>query len=201
MNILPVILTRALVGFLILSPLLAAAPVLFADDQQSRGDIMTDAMRKMMEAMKMINPGPGGSAPTGPASTANPFGAPAWMPGGGGDGAPWGPPPPQDPAGARERGGNLMERSYPGASPLAGVWEGRNGELVIVQGRRFRIYPGAVEYVDGYVLARDGRMAMYLAGEEEARPFEYSESEGRLVLRDTAGQVYHYRRLRLDAAP
>jgi hypothetical protein len=96
-------------------------------------------------------------------------------------------------------GGDLMDRLSPGASPLDGVWEGRNGELVIVQGQRFRIYPGAVEYVDGFVHAQGGRMAMYLAGEEEARPFEYAESDGRLVLRDASGQVYTYRRLRLDA--
>jgi len=154
-------------------------------------------MVKMMDAMGMFKPSAGSSFPSSPMSMANPFGAPGWGPGGG-FGMPWGSPF-QDPSRSMGWGEDMMKGFYPGASPLEGVWEGRSGELVIVQGNRFRIYSGSSGYVDGYVHVQDGRLAMYTPGESEARPFEYAESEGRLILRDAAGEVYLYRRLRLDA--
>jgi hypothetical protein len=184
--------------FFLLAPLLLAAPALPAQGQSGTREVMADAMVKMMDAMGMFKPPSGGSMPSNPMSMGSPFGGPGgWMPGGG-PGMPWGSPPFGDPSRVMGWGEDMMQGFSPGASPLEGVWEGRSGELVIVQGNRFRIYSGTSGYVDGYVHAQDGRLAMYTPGEEEARPFEYAESGGRLVLRDAAGEVYMYRRLRLD---
>ena len=85
------------------------------------------------------------------------------------------------------------------ANRLDGVWEGRNGELLIVQGSRFRIYPGSAGYVDGYIQLRGDRLALYSPSDESARPFEFAESEGRLALRDAQGQLCLYRRLWLES--
>lgn len=87
---------------------------------------------------------------------------------------------------------------------LQGIWEGRNGELLIVQGNRFRLYPGNAGYLDGYMQLSGDRLALYNPQDAHTQPFEYAESDGRLVLRDGAGQIYLYRRLQLDrdaAAP
>jgi len=179
----------------LLLALALALPSPFASSQGGMGtrEAMANAMVKMMDAMGMFKPSPGSS----PLSMSSPFGGPGWMPGGGGFGSPWSSPF-QDPSRAMGWGEDMMQGFYPGASPLEGVWEGRNGELVIVQGNRFRIYSGTAGYVDGYVQVQDGRLAMYTPGDEQARPFEYAESQGRLILRDGGGEVYLYRRLRLD---
>jgi hypothetical protein len=127
--------------------------------------------------------------------------------------SPWNMPM-QDPTGAMEKGGEMMKQysdamqmpegmgskmlPWPSGSRLEGVWEGRNGELLIVQGNRFRIYPGSAGYVDGYLQLSGDRLALYNPEDANIRPFEYAESEGRLVLRDPAGSLLLYRRLWLD---
>jgi len=177
--------------------------------QAGTRETMADAMARMMEAMGLFEPSGVGSMPMG-----LPFGAYGWTPGLGGmpGTSPWGMPM-QDPSGTFGKGSEMMKRfsrgmTMPGgsgmlpwmAAPLDGFWEGRNGELLIVQGNRFRIYPGNAGYVDGYLKLSGDRLAMYSPTDESARPFEYAESEGRLVLRDGAGQLYLYRRLWLDDA-
>ena len=82
-------------------------------------------------------------------------------------------------------------------SRLEGVWEGRNGELLIVQGNRFRIYSPAVQRVDGLMQVKGDRLALYNPLDQHAQGFEFAESRGRLIMRDLAGQVYLYRRLQL----
>jgi hypothetical protein len=81
---------------------------------------------------------------------------------------------------------------------LEGVWEGREGGLLIVQGHRFRLYSPHGGFVDGLIQQRDDRIALYDQGSETARPYEFAEQQGRLVLRDADGRVYLYRRLWLD---
>ena len=151
------------------------------------------------------------------------MGAGAWNPAMSGLGmpgaTPWGMMS-QDPTAAAEQGGQMMDQMqqlyqgmgmpgqmgegmmpWAGGSRLEGVWEGRNGELLIVQGNRFRIYPGSAGYVDGYLQLSGDRLAMYNPEDADARPFEYAEHQGRLVLRDGTGQLYLYRRLWIDEQP
>ncbi len=169
-------------------------------------EAMAEAMARMMETMGLLDPSP---------MTSMPSGASGWLPGLGGYGmpgaAPWGLPF-QGAAGTMGKGGEMLEQlSKPmaggtggtgpfrwGGAPLEGIWEGRNGELLIVQGNRFRIYPGNAGYLDGYLQISGGRLAMYNPSDDSARPFEYAESEGRLVLRDASGQLLLYRRLWLN---
>ena len=176
---------------------------------------MADAMARMMEAMGFLNP---------PASPGLPMTTPlaplSGMPGGlsipgmtGMPGAsPW-PSPSGDPSGLMGKGGEVMKQmtegmkipgSTIGAMPpspgsrLDGVWEGRNGELLIVQGNRFRIYPGSSGFVDGYIQLSGERLAMYNPENAHISPFDFAESEGRLALRDRNGGHFLYRRLWLD---
>jgi len=81
---------------------------------------------------------------------------------------------------------------------LEGIWEGRDGELVIVQGERFRIYSPEFRQVDGLVRIQGNRLALYNPLDGHARPFEFAEHQGRLIMRDLAGRLYLYRRLWLD---
>ena len=86
----------------------------------------------------------------------------------------------------------------PSKSPFEGTWEGANGKLVIVPGDRFRIYAPGTTYVDGIVKIQGDRVALYNPVDQQARPFDYAMQQGRLVLRDDAGQLFLYRRLVLD---
>jgi hypothetical protein len=172
---------------------------------------MADAMVRMMEAMGLFEPSAISSMPMGA-----PFAAPGMTPGFGGFGMPGAAPwtmPSQDPSGTMEKSREMMKQfsermGMPGdmtsgmfpwapGSGLEGIWEGRNGELLIVQGNRFRIYPGHAGYVEGYFQLSGDRLALYNPQDDNVRPFEFAESEGRLVLRDDTGSLYLYRRLRL----
>jgi hypothetical protein len=167
-------------------------------------EIMADAMARMMEAMGLFD-----SVPRDPLSYGGLLGdvdlyaAP---------GSPWGGPAngPSRSSAMRDLmqqfAGRMLEPGEPGGSwpsgwkpsRLEGVWEGRDGELLIVQGTRFRIYSRGMQRVDGLIQVRGERLALYNPLNENAQPFEFAESQGRLVMRDLAGQVYLYRRLLLD---
>jgi hypothetical protein len=158
-------------------------------------EIMADAMARMMEAMGLFD-----SAPRDPLSFGGLPGSP-W--GGAADG-------PSRSSAMRDLmqrfAGRMLEPGERGGdwplgwkpSRLEGVWEGRDGELLIVQGNRFRIYSREMQRVDGLIQVRGERLALYNPLDENAQPFEFAESKGRLVMRDLAGQIYLYRRLLLD---
>ncbi|MCG6860574.1 MAG: hypothetical protein LJE70_04740 [Chromatiaceae bacterium] len=174
---------------------------------------MADAMARMMEAMGLFDSAPVqqgfGGAPADPMAMMGPLGSSAWGPA---LGAPWDGPVRDPSRGFAMR--DLMQQfarqmatagDSRGDRPIAwtpsrleGVWEGRSGELLIVQGNRFRIYSPAVQRVDGLMQIRGDRLALYNPLDQHAQAFEFAESQGRLILRDLAGQVYLYRRLRLD---
>lgn len=180
-------------------------------------EIMADAMAKMMEAMGLFDSAPAQRDPGGVftdpwspwGSLRGPFGVSGWGPT---FGAPGGGPVPDRSRAAVMR--ELMRRFTrqllpPGESsgdrPIAwrpsqleGVWEGRDGELVIVQGERFRIYSPELRRVDGLMRIQGNRLALYNPLDGQARPFEFAEHQGRLIMRDLAGQLYLYRRLRLN---
>jgi len=181
--------------------------------RQGAREVIADAMAKMMEAMGLFDSAPAqrdlGGVFGDYRSPGGSFGASGWGPA---RGAPWSGPVPDQSRAAVMRG--LMRQfnrrmSPPGDSsgdwPMAwkparleGVWEGRDGELVIVQGERFRIYSPELRRVDGLVRIQGNRLALYNPLYGQARPFEFSEHQGRLIMRDLAGRLYLYRRLWLD---
>ena len=168
---------------------------------------MAEAMAKMMEAMGFLGPALPGSMPS-PVPGVMPGMLPSPL-----TGMPGATDPKTLMDQGMEKGGAALQQMTEGMkmpdtpasfmpwgtpSRLDGVWEGRNGELLIVQGNRFRIYPGASHYVDGYIQLQGDRLALYNPGNEHIRPFEFAESEGRLALRDPAGTLFLYRRLWLE---
>ncbi len=196
---------RALLAVLAL--LAGTVPATAEDVSAAPRAAMAEAMAKMMEAMGFLGPALPGSMPS-----SVPGVMPGMMP------SPLsGMPGATDPKSlmdqGMEKGGAALQQMTEGMkmpdtpasfmpwgtpSRLDGVWEGRNGELLIVQGNRFRIYPGASHYVDGYIQLQGDRLALYNPGNEHIRPFEFAESEGRLALRDPAGTLFLYRRLWLE---
>jgi hypothetical protein len=181
--------------------------MLLPDDgstQPGTREMMADAMARMMEAMGLFD-----SVPRDPLSYGGLLGDVDWntLPG-----SPWGgvADGPSRFSAMRDLmqrfGGRMLEPGKRGAdwppgwkpSRLEGVWEGRDGELLIVQGNRFRIYSREMQRVDGLIQVRGERLALYNPLDEHAQPFEFAESQGRLVMRDFAGQIYLYRRLLLD---
>lgn len=169
--------------------------------QQGAREAMADGMARMMEAMGLFDPGPArqsiGGVPTNPMSMMDPLSASGWGPA---LGMPSGSPV-QDPSRAfamQESMQQFARRMGWKPSQLEGVWEGRDGELLIVQGSRFRLYSPAMQQVNGLLRIQGNRLALYNPLDRHAQPFEFAQSQGRLIMRDLAGQAYLYRRLRLD---
>jgi hypothetical protein len=169
---------RPLLPLVLAALSLAAAPCPAQTD--SARDAMANAMARMMEAMGFL----GGGAATEPWSA-----------------------PMQAAEEARDMleqmpGGEALQ-AVPGmtgwtGTSLDGVWEGREGGLLIVQGPRFRLYAPTHAHIDGLIQQRGDRIAMYTPRDDVARPYEFALQQGRLVLRDAAGQLYLYRRLWQD---
>ncbi len=170
--------------------------------QAAGGNPLIDAMVRMMDAMGLFDPDAWASAALSARSGTPP--PPVWRPNGGSV-----PTMPADPSAAMQQGsraaqslsdalqsGSLLDPGrYFQPVPLEGIWEGRNGELLIVQGDRFRIYPGTAPYVEGYLQTQNDWVILYNPKDGNRRPFEFAEFQGRLVLRDAQGNLYLYRKL------
>jgi len=161
--------------------------------------VFAEAMARMMDAMGLTGDGGGGPAP--PAGAFPGFGPSFGAPFGMGQ-MPWSGMPGSD----MPNWGAWMQQ-IPGMvqlpqgwrrTSLDGIWEGREGGLLIVQAHRFRLYSRHGDYIDGLIQQHGDRIALYDPEHDVARPYEFAEHQGRLVLRDATGQVYLYRRLWLD---
>lgn len=196
-----------------LGPLL----VLAAEERQA-GEVMADAMTRMMEVMgfgESDSPGEAvgdamrGRMPMSPDT----YGLQGMMP----DGAPFGYawpgnfgnplwtfgfPEGFDPGDFRPENFRRFGDRAPWAqwrpTTLDGVWEGRDGGLFIVQNYRFRLYKPGYGHIDGMIQQRGDRLALYNPATRTARPYEVAQFRGRLVLRDADGQLLLYRRLWLE---
>jgi hypothetical protein len=93
-------------------------------------------------------------------------------------------------------------RGWPwaGASgePLDGIWEGRDGGLLIVLATRFRLQAAKGGHIEGLIRREGERVAMYEPSTGSLRAYELAIHQGRMVLRDSDGNTYLYRRLWLD---
>lgn len=159
-------------GLVVLAVALAIVPFR-CSAAEAAADAMARAMARMMEAMGLFGDGGGNLAPALPADGS--AGALGRMMG--------------------DAPAALRQMLPGGATALEGIWEGRDGGLLIVQGHRFRVQSAQGGYVEGLFQQRGDRIAMYDPGSDSVRPYEFAEQDGRLVLRDPAGSVYLYRRL------
>ncbi|HEB95323.1 MAG TPA: hypothetical protein ENI96_02690 [Sedimenticola thiotaurini] len=84
----------------------------------------------------------------------------------------------------------------PARSPLDGRWQGRSGEILEVRDGRFRIYQDADSYREGVIdRVDDSHLSMRDPASGVSRDYEYAVNEGRLVLRDDAGNLLLYRQI------
>jgi hypothetical protein len=171
--------------------------------QDARGamaEAMSEAMVRMMDAMGLFGAGSLSRWDRGPAVSGltPPFGTMMGWPGV----SPWGMPM-QDPSKALGFGADMMKPWSQGSArgdgrdggrALDGVWEGSGGDLLIVQGGRYRIYAPQDQHVDGWLQQQANRIALYNAQRGQSQVFEYAAQDGRLALRDNGGQVFLYRR-------
>jgi hypothetical protein len=168
-----------------------------ATDPADAARVFAEAMARMMDAMGLLGDDP---PPPLPAPGMMPgFGAPFGM-----GQMPWSGMSPEQMsdmgAWMQQLPGMAGLPDVPGwrRTSLDGIWEGREGGLLIVQAHRFRLYSPHGDYIDGLIQQRGDRIALYDPDRDIARPYEYAQHQGRLVLRDAGGQVYLYRRLWLD---
>jgi hypothetical protein len=89
----------------------------------------------------------------------------------------------------------------PMQSALDGIWQGRGGEVVLVMYGHFRIYADADHYRDGMYQINDNLLILHDPQTGHSRTYEYAYDEGRMVLRDEAGQLLLYRQLPIPIPP
>ncbi|MCW8890753.1 MAG: hypothetical protein OQL20_08865 [Sedimenticola sp.] len=83
-----------------------------------------------------------------------------------------------------------------GPSPLNGSWQGEGGEILVIRNERFRIYLDRSNYREGLMAWPHPQMIVLKDLESgQIRPYEFAESEGRLLLRDPAGNLLRYIRM------
>jgi hypothetical protein len=89
----------------------------------------------------------------------------------------------------------------PTQSSLDGIWQGRDGEIVLVIYGHFRIYADAENYRDGLYQIDANRLTLYDPQSGARKRYEYAHSEGRMVLRDEHDQLLLYRQLPIPVPP
>jgi hypothetical protein len=93
-------------------------------------------------------------------------------------------------------------RAYPPAqSSLDGIWQGRDGEIVLVMYGHFRIYADSDHYRDGYYQIDENWITLFDPRSGSSKTYEYAFSEGRMVLRDENDQLLLYRQLPIPVPP
>ncbi|MEY6430982.1 hypothetical protein ABC977_01010 [Thioalkalicoccus limnaeus] len=82
--------------------------------------------------------------------------------------------------------------------PFEGLWESPTGGLLIVQGRFYRLYEPGAGYVEGTLSHDDRQVRMRNRHEGFEHRFDYALHDDGIALRGEGGQIFVYRRLRLD---
>jgi hypothetical protein len=86
-------------------------------------------------------------------------------------------------------------------SSLDGIWQGRDGEIVLVMYGHFRIYADSENYRDGLYQIDEKWLTLYDPQTGSRKRYEYAFSEGRMVLRDEQDQLLLYRQLPIPVPP
>jgi len=157
-----------------------------------------ESIQLMMDAMKGAgSPGQTGSWGTPPLDWSQYAPSQGW-PGFGGSGfpAPWSASqlPGQQQMQQMMRGmGSSYNLPFPSPS-LDGVWRGRAGEILVIQGNRFRVYADSTRFTEGELRIQGNELWLHNPKSNTTQRYEYAEHEGRLALRDAQGQLLLYRR-------
>lgn len=161
---------------------------------ESTVDVMARAMARMMEAMGLFDEG-GSMGPMSFGTGVAPgIGQVPWQY------SPWSSnfTDPFRAFGMQQMMPQMQGMPGFSATTLDGIWEGRDGGLLIIRGQRFRLQSARGGHLDGLIQQRGDRVALYEPSSDTVRPYEFVEQQGRLILRDPAGKLYLYRRLWLD---
>jgi hypothetical protein len=95
----------------------------------------------------------------------------------------------------------VLPQMAPPLSPVDGIWLGRGGEIVLVMYGHFRIYASAEVYQDGRFEIQGDRLIMYDLQSERRMAFEYYLEDGRMILRNTAGDFLLFKQLPIPVPP
>ena len=78
---------------------------------------------------------------------------------------------------------------------LYGSWQGKSGEVLMIGNGRFRIYRDRDNFREGLLtLEGQNRLTMQDPASGNVRRYEYAVHQGKLALRDEAGNLFLYRR-------
>lgn len=84
----------------------------------------------------------------------------------------------------------------PSGFVLNGSWQGENGEILVIRNHLFRIFLDRDNFRDGRLAQPQSQLILLQdLGSGQVRPYEFAESEGRLLLLDPAGNLLRYIRI------
>lgn len=86
-------------------------------------------------------------------------------------------------------------RVSPAAHRLDGTWQGRNGEIVTIQGNRFRIRNPSGQKLDGTFMTYGNRLIALCAQNDYTCRFNFEMRGELLALQNEAGDILLFRRL------
>jgi hypothetical protein len=134
-------------------------------------------------------------------------GAPSW----GSPGMPWNPAPMMSPWSPGGFGGWADPRQFaphsvpplynwssawPRPGPLDGEWEDPAGNILAVANGRFRISQSYDRYSEGYISIESDRILLLRTRDSNIeRYYEFAHQNGKLVLRDSTGNLLLFRRI------
>ena len=85
--------------------------------------------------------------------------------------------------------------AYPATHRLQGIWQGRNGEIVTIQGNRLRIRSPSGQELDGAFMTYGNRLIAFCAQTNYMCRFNFEVRGELLALQNEAGDILLYRRL------
>jgi hypothetical protein len=80
--------------------------------------------------------------------------------------------------------------------PLNGSWQGEGGEILVIRNQQFRIYLDRDNYLEGRLQQIHPQMIVLQDLQTgQARPYQFAESKGRLILLDPSDNLLRYIRI------
>ena len=89
-----------------------------------------------------------------------------------------------------------FNRNPAGRTALDGSWQGRSGEVLVINRGHFRVYLNRNDFREGQLLlSGNDKLSMLDPATGLSRQYQYAQHQGKLVLRDEKGELLLYRRL------
>ena len=85
-----------------------------------------------------------------------------------------------------------------GQTNLNGIWQGHDGNILVIDGNRFRIHASEDQYLFGIFMTYGNRFIAYSPQSDITRQYQFEINGELLALQDEHGQIMVFQRLKQD---